>query len=468
MALLPLFAIGRGGLLAQEIGLTVAGNNIANANTPGYTRTRAVLSQEVPGQYAGVLIGRGVRAQRVEQVVDQLLEARLRVVTTEQGEAIARRDHLVALSAVANDLDDPSLATVLDAFFAAADGLARNPGGLAEREVLLARGEALADETNGRASRLARLQRDIDDRIAALVSEANDEIERLATLNTAIVNAEVDGQVAAGLRDERTLVLQSLARKVGIEAIDTGQLGTRISLANGLVLVEGGRVVHRLAAEPGSTPGLDGGPLRDLGVRRSNSSYVVLPSVALRGEIAGLRAVRDGELVEAATRLDLFASTLASAVNAVQQHPSARDLDGNATAGVPFFAGTTAATLQLALSDPRTIAAARSTQPGDAANALALVGVRGAAQGALNGTTLSGWLAAEQARLGQDAARAEDAATAADLRASQVRSEREAVSGVNLNEELANLLRFQHAFEASARVIAVADRVLDELVNLVR
>ncbi len=78
------------------------------------------------------------------------------------------------------------------------------------------------------------------------------------------------------------------------------------------------------------------------------------------------------------------------------------------------------------------------------------------------------WGGGTACRIGQEAGLADDVATAAELLATQVRSEREAVSGVNLNEELANLLRFQHAFEASAKLVAVADRVLDELVNLVR
>lgn len=468
MALLPLLGIARSGLLAQELGLTATANNIANANTPGYSRTRVVLAQEVPTQLGGVLMGRGVRAERVEQVVDLLLDARLRAVGGERAEAAARRDALLRLSALATDLEEPSLSSAVNAFFDAADAFARNPAGLPERQALLGRANALADEVNCRARQLADEQRSLDERIAALVGEANGEIERVAALNAAIANAEVDGQRATGLRDEREVALQSLARKVSVEVIDTGRLGTRVALANGVVLVEGGRVVHRLGAEPGATAGLDAGPLRDLGIVRPDGTFLAVPGVAGRGELAALRAVRDGDLVQAATRLDLFAASLAGAVNAVQQDPAALDLDGNPTVGVPLFTGVTAASLAVAVTDPRRLAAARSTEAGDATNALALAGVRNAPQAALGGTTLSQWLAAEQARIGGDAARAEDVAAATDLRLAQVRSQREAVSGVNLNEELTNLIRFQHAFEAAARVVGVADRILDEVVNLIR
>jgi len=468
MALLPLLDIARSGLLAQEVGLSVVGNNIANVNTPGYSRERAILAQEVPGQYAGALLGRGVRVRSVEQVVDPLIDRRLRGAGTDRGEQTARREQLARLSALANDLDEPSLATSLDTFFDAADALARNPAGMPERQVLLGRAAALAGEVNRRSQQLGTLQRAADDRIAALVAEANGEVDRIAELNGAIAGAELSGQAAAPLRDERELALQSLARKVGVDMIDVGQAGARVSLTNGVVLVEGARVVNRLAAEPGTTAGIDAAPLHDLGIAAPGGGFVPLASGYQHGEIAGLRSVRDGELMRAATQLDAFAATLASAVNAVQQNGAALDLDGNPTVAVPLFTGTTAATLGLAVTDPRRIAAARSTEPGDAANALALADLRSARHAGLGSATLSSWLAAEQARIGQEAGLADDVATAAELLATQVRSERDAVSGVNLNEELANLLRFQHAFEASAKLVAVADRVLDELVNLVR
>jgi flagellar hook-associated protein 1 FlgK len=468
MALLPLLDIARSGLLAQELGISVTGNNIANVNTPGYTRQRAVLSEEIPGQQgSNVLIGRGVRTERVEQIVDPLLERRLRSVMTDQGEQAARRDRLTQLAEALNDVREPSLATQLDAFFDATDGLARNPAGLAERETLLGAASALAAELNRRAGQVATLQRGADDTLVQRVGEVSDQLGRIAQLNVQIASAELGGQTAGAMRDERTVALQEVAKALGVDVQEGADGSMRVLAKNGVVLVDAGTVLHRLAVRGGAT-GLDGQLLHDVGITDAAGGFVDTPSAVAPGEIAALRDVRDGAIATASARLDGFADALAAAVNGVQQDAAARDLDGLATAGVPFFTGSGADGIAVAITDPRRVAAARSTDAGDNANALALADLRTATQTGLGGLSPSGWLASEQARLGQQAAQATDVARSSDLLAEQVQTMRDAVSGVNLNEELTSMLRYQHAFQAAAKLVNVADAMLDTLVNLVR
>lgn len=466
MGLLTALDIGRSGLLAQQLGLTVTGNNIANVNTPGYTRQRVELGSVQPALQQGVLVGRGVRAVSVQQVLDPLVDRRLRTAITDAGEDNLRRDLLGEVSSLLNDLTEPSLGTALDGFFDAADALARNPTGLAERQTVLGAGRALAGELNRRSQGLGALQRNADDRLLGLVGEANDEIDRIASLNQQIASAEVTGQSANELRDQRENALQSLGRKVGISAVETPNGAVRVSLANGPVLVEGGTVVNALATQ-GTTPGLDGGLLHEVGLA-GPGGFISTPASFQTGEFAAIVQVRDTDIPTASTNLDTFTATLASAVNGVQQNAAARDLDGLSTAAVPLFSGTTAATLSVAITDPRRIAAARSTEPGDNQNALALADLRTASQTGFGGVSPSGWLAAEVARVGQATAQAEDIAAASTQVQAQIQAQRDSISGVSLNEELTNLLRYQYAFQAAARVINVADSVLSELVNLVR
>jgi flagellar hook-associated protein 1 len=466
VGLLAALDIGRSGLLAQQLGLTVTGNNIANVNTPGYTRQRVDLGAVPPALQNGVLVGRGVRALSVQQILDPLVDRRLRNAITDAGEDNLRRDLLSDVSALLNDLTEPSLGTALDGFFDAADGLARNPGGLAERQTLLGAAGGLADELNRRATGLATLQRGADDRLLGLVAEGNDELSQIATLNTQIAAAEVTGQSANELRDQRETALQSLGRKVGITSVEAPNGGLRVSLLNGPVLVENGTVTNALATQT-TAPGLDGGFLHEVGLA-GPGGFISTPASFQTGEFAALIETRDGAIPTASANLDTFAATLASSVNAVQQNAAARDLDGLSTAAVPFFSGTTAESLSVAITDPRRIAAARSTQPGDNQNALALADLRTAPQAGLGGVSPSGYLASEVARVGQAAAQADDVAAASDHVFNQVQAQRDSISGVNLNEELTNLLRYQYAFQAAARVINVADTVLGELVNLVR
>jgi flagellar hook-associated protein 1 len=468
MGLLPALDIGRSGLIAAEMGLNVAGNNIANVNTPGYSRQRVVQGAIEPyADGTGVLIGRGVRVRSVEAVVDPLLDRRLRSLISDQRQAATRSDQLSQLAGVLSDLDDPSLAESVGAFFDAADALARNPGGGAERETLLGAANAVANELNRRNTALGQLQRGADYRLVALVREGNDALQRVADLNVSIADAESTGQSANSLRDERETALKDLAKTLGVSVTEYPNGTVRVAAENGLVLVDAGVVTRELTTET-SGNGIDGLPLHQVGVADANGGFMSLPGMFQRGEIAALLDVRDGDIPQARDNLDTVAASLGSAVNAVQQNAAAVDQDGNSTVGVPFFTGTTAATIAVAITDPRRIAAARSAQPGDAQNALALADLRGTTQAALGNTTFQGYLAAEQARLGQDAAQAEDLARASDLLTEQVQSQRDAVSGVNLNEELTNLLRAQRAFQAAARVISVADNVLGELMGLVR
>ncbi len=466
MGLLAALDIGRSGLLAQELGLSVTGNNIANVNTPGYTRQRVDLTSVPPALQHGVLIGRGARVQSVEQLLDPLVDRRLRNAITDAGEDAMRRDQLSGLSALLNDLSEPSLGTAVDAFFDAADGLARNPDGLAERQTMLGAARALAGEINRRAGGLGALQRSADDQTLGLVTEANDELDRIAGLNVEIAAAEVTGQSANELRDQREVALQSLGRKVGISVVEAPNGAVRVSLLNGPVLVEAGTVTNALATQA-TGPGLDGGLLHEVGLA-GPGGFISTPASFTTGEFAALAEARDTAIPTAAANLDTFASSLASAVNGVQQNAAARDLDGLSTVAVPFFSGTTAGSLAVAITDPRRIAAARSTQPGDNTNALAFADLRTAPQAGLGGVSPAGWLASEVARVGQAASQAEDVSAASTLVVDQVQSQRDSISGVNLNEELTNLLRYQYAFQAAAKVINVADNILGELVNLVR
>ncbi|MCW5893727.1 MAG: flagellar hook-associated protein FlgK [bacterium] len=468
MGLLPALDIGRSGLLAAEMGLNVAGNNIANVNTPGYSRQRVVQGAIEPyADGTGVLVGRGVRIRSVEQIVDPLLDRRLRSLISDQRQAATRSDQLERLAGVLSDLGEPSLAEAVGAFFDAADALGRNPNGGPERETLLGAARSVATELNRRNVALGQLQRGADERLVSLVREGNDALQRIADLNVSIADAESTGQSANSLRDERERALRDLAQTLGVSVTEYPNGSVRVAAENGLVLVDAGVVTRQLTTQT-SGNGIDGLPLHQVGVADANGGFMALPGMFQRGEIAALLGVRDGDIPKAQANLDTLAASLASAVNAVQQHAAAVDQDGNPTAAVPFFTGTTAGTIAVVITDPRRIAAARSAQPGDNQNALAFADLRTTAQAALGNTTFQGWLATEQSRLGQDAAQAKAVARASTLLAEQVQAQRDAVSGVNLNEELTNLLKAQRAFQAAARVISVADNVLGELMGLVR
>src|SRR5205823_5483386 len=212
MAISSLLGIAQRALLASETALGVVGNNIANVNTPGYTRQVPDLESDPSSVTAqGVLVGTGVHVAAVRQVLDPLLEKRLLGAETERRQQGAVRDQLSALASVLNELDQPSLGDAVDGFFAAADALARNPGGAAEREILLGQARTLADQLQQRSAAVAALQRGADDAYVAATTRANDALGRIADLNRAITAAEAGGERANDLRDRRRTALTALA-----------------------------------------------------------------------------------------------------------------------------------------------------------------------------------------------------------------------------------------------------------------
>jgi len=466
MSISPVFSIAQRALLTNEVALNVVGENIANVNTPGYTRQVPDLQANDPAPVGGgVTVGTGVHVAAVRQVIDPLLERQLLGAATDTGAAGTRSDQLSVLSSTLSDLDTPSLGSTLSGFFDAAYALARNPGGLAERETLLARAQALANETVRRHDAVASLQRSIDSRIVDTVDQANADLAHIAQLNTAIGAAQLGGNPANELRDQRRQALNDLAGIVGISSVEDARGIVTVSAANGLVLVSERTVTHPLAVQESGT-GIDGLPLHDVGTLDATGAFLSVSGAFDSGTLGALVGLRDGEVADAAAQLDTFATSLRDAVNLVQTDPAARDLDGNATTSSPLFAGTGAGDLTVALSDPRQIAAALSSAPGDNTNALQLAGLRSATEPGLGGISFTDYLAAQQAKLGEDAASASDASAANQALGQQLNAQRASLSGVNLNEELTNLLKYQRAFQAASQMIGVANSMLDDLLKV--
>jgi flagellar hook-associated protein 1 FlgK len=460
MAIFPPLAIGRDALLAHERALQVTGHNIANVNTPGFSRQRVLFEAVDPG-ISG--FGRGVRVIGVEQAVDPFLEARRLATASSLGGATTNRE---LLDRVQNlfPVQGPGIGSALQDFFAAANSLSTHPEELAVRSDVLGRAEALAAQLRGVAGGIAATQREADTRIVQAVDDANGLLASVARLNGAITASEFAGATASDLRDQRREALGALATILDVRVVEQQDGGVNVFTPGGRALVLG-PLASTLATQ-GVTPpaGLDGAPLTGIGLRDAGGGLVALDE-PLGGTIGALTTLRDQTLPAHAAALDTLAITLRDAVNAVQTDPAGRDLDG--AVGTPLFAGTGAADLTVALGDPRGIAAARSSNPSDNAGALALVGLADTTFAALGGSTLGDYFGTIQSAIGNQARSAADAATVEENVASALDGQRDAVSGVSLEEEFTDLIRFQRGFQAAAQLISTSNRLLDDLFGLV-
>jgi flagellar hook-associated protein 1 FlgK len=438
-------------LEAQRRGLEVAGQNIANANTVGYSRRTLILAERSalePGE-----AGRGVEVVQVRAVRDLFLEARLR--QEQQGLA---HDQVIteSLSVLEAQLGRPGEAVdaQLASFFGSFSALAEDPASLTLRDAALRESERLATSFNEMATRFDESRRDADVRLRSSVTEINRVVGDLARLGEQIgANAGVDTE---SLIDKRHVLLQELATLTDIAVTDTAGILT-VSLTSGQTLVSGTHVVGlTVEDEPGT------------GWARVLSSGEDVTTSLTGGELGGARHVRDVLMPSYETMLDRLAYSVATAANGV--HAGGADSYGNPGGDlfdVPVTEDGAAAALQVraAVSADAGLIVAGGASANDVARAMAALRDEPLVGGTSTATDYWGQIVY---RVGGDSASASRVQDGRQQVVTQLQRLREAASGVSLDEEAASLMRYQRAYEANARYFTVVNDVLEILMGLGR
>jgi flagellar hook-associated protein 1 FlgK len=442
-------------LQTQQYAMGVTGQNIANVNTPGYTR-RVVSFAAVPPSHGG-----GVEVQDVHAARDTLLEGRLL-----QQVPVGSREAAVAevLGLVETGIGAPgqALDARLDAFFSAYADLAESPTSPVARRQVQEAGTALAESFNQNLDRLEQVRQDADGRVRAVVDEVNDLTARVAEINGAMPAARLDGTQAA-LEDEQATLLRRLSELAGVHSIARQEGGVDLTVGNGRPLVVGANT-YRL--DLASAPGTGYATLRSQGE--------AIDGKLAGGRLGGLLHARDTLVTGYQSQLDTLASQTATQVNTL--HAAGYGLAG--TSGADFFSyssvpsGTAGAAKALRVdpgivNDNGTIAAGSVAVAGDNTAARQIAGLRD--ERVLNGNTATlgdGWGSLVY-QIGNDSRKASDAADTQAQIVLQMDAMRDQVSGVSLDEEALNLLKFQRAYEANARFFSAVDDMLLTLMNAV-
>ncbi len=429
-------------LNAQRYGLDVTGQNIANANTPGYTRQRADLAEvgPVPGisaLYATQHPNSSVTVSGTSRLNDPVVDARAR---SEHGRNGYLQTSAGTLSSVEGLVDEPSdhgLAEQLNDFWNSWASVANNPGDAAARNVVLQKAAGLASSINETSAALGRVTQSVTQQANAATDQINTAATALAQLNGDIAVATATGTNANALADQRDSLLMKLSDLSGAQAsIQPNGTAT--------VTIGGQTVVSSTTATA---------------VSLSPSNQIMVGGTPAGPAGGSLQALVDGlntALPGYAAQLDSVASALASTVNAAQA--SGYDLAGNP--GGPLFAGTTAATLSVVVTNPANLAA--SGTPGGnlgGSVALSMSQLGSSPTGAdVAYRNLIGTLATDVQRADQQAAVQQAVTTSVDGLA-------QSSAGVSFDEETTNLLTYQRAYQASSRVLTTVDETLDTLIS---
>jgi flagellar hook-associated protein 1 FlgK len=464
---------GRTGMTAAKTGIATTGHNISNATTEGFSRQRVQTTAETPrNSVGGHLIGDGTRVSRIERVNDEYIEKQIRNTGRDLAKMQEKDLALRQTEDIFNEMGGEGLNRIMSKFFNDFRRLSMEPENTAIRQSVRESSMAMISDFKRLRTSIEEVARGIDSRLDGYTSEANSLATQLRDLNLQIKKMEVAGSVPNDLLDRRDQTLKQLGSlmELTMHKSNDGQYTVEVRGVGPLVVgpnVQRFSVFRSQAENPNEIE-------NSLQVRTSSNSLGRITNKIQGGKIGALLEVRDHTLSTILNRLDELAYTVSESVNQVHEQGFTRD----GRTGVGFFKkippGTTGAANFLDLSeavksDINSIAAsAEPNSPGDNRIAIALSGLQG--QKLLNGgqTTVDDYYNSIVSDVGVASARNKDAMNQSQDIATQLNKIREQVSGVSIDEETANLMQYQNAFGASAKVIQVADEMLKTILDLKR
>jgi len=455
-SLLGTLSIATQALNVDQGALEVTSNNIANANTPGYSREQVILETAPTVTEGNIAYGQGVTLSQVQGIRDQVVELGVQQGLQQQGQINSYLDSMNQLQSLFNEAQGAGLQNSLSNFFNSLQSLSTDPTNLSLRQAVISAAQTLASAFNQASAGLAGIQSQLNQTVPQAVGQVNQLTQQIAQINGQIQTAQSSGANPNQLIDQRNQLVEQLSGLVGVNSTDAGDGTITLTTANGALLVAG-RQSFTLTTGKNASGNVD-----------VFSQGTDITSGLSGGSLSGYIQARDQGVASAQSNLDDLAAGLISAVNA--QQTAGYDLNGNP--GANFFkpwsgssnAGAAAA-MSVNLTDPSQVgASSSSTAQGDNSNALALANIEN--QTVVSGQTPTGYYSNFVAGIGTEVQQATNQQTAQNLVVQQLQNQKASISGVSLDEESANLIQYQTAYAAAARVVNIISQLAQTAITL--
>ncbi|MUK90804.1 flagellar hook-associated protein FlgK [Ornithinibacillus sp. L9] len=487
-------------LFTQQSAIYTTGHNISNANTEGYSRQRVNFEAttpfpsgsrnrpQIPGQ-----MGTGVQAGSVERIRDKFLDLQFRAENSKSGYWESMSEAIGRMESVMNEPSENGLANTMDKFWQSLEDLSVNPENSGARSVAVQRGIAVAETFNHLSDSLTSIQTDLKKEIDVTIEDANSILRQIDGINNQIRELEPHGYLANDLYDERDRLIDELSNIVNIRVEYDKSGESSPDIADGLVSIQMvndkgqpfDEPIYLLNGKPGEAEvhelSLDEDSVHNIKV--GNKDF---PISSETGKLSGLINAHgytvDGEVHGAATNftsmlndLNQMAKVFADEFNRV--HNEGHGLvepDGDQNNFFTYDEDNVIGTLRVEeaiIDNPDLIAASQSGSAGNGENALKLAEVftRVLTTDDENNlgkkTSVKGFYESLIGSLGVTAQEANRMASNTDILRSQVEDQRMSVSSVSLDEEMSNMIKFQHAYNAAARSMTTMDEMLDRIIN---
>lgn len=505
------------GLFTQQSALYTTGHNISNANTAGYSRQRVNMEPTLgyPGMGLNApktpgFIGTGVQAGSVQRIRDEFIDRQFRQETNKLGYYESRAKAIAQMEDVMSEPSEYGLDEAFRMFWSSLQDVSANPEDIAARKVAIQRAQHLADSFNYIDTQLKQIQGNLGNEIDVSITHINSVLEQIADINRQIQAVEPNGYVPNDLYDKRDMLVDELNEylPVSIQRVPSG--GNASDVAEGsytitlkpegqdpIILVHG-REFAKLSTMGTNGAAIDGNDTDNLldyvrvdwtGSATTDVSMVNgnLPTgnqlkqshfepgkgklLSLIDSYGYVNATdNEGYYPEMLKALDDLAETFITKFN--EQHALGFTLTTDthtSQAGQNFFEGTTAATIKVVddiINNPHYLAASdASDEEGNGQNALDLADLQSTPLGELDGGTFQSYYQGLIGQLGVDGQKVNQLKTTSETNRLSVENNRASMSSVSLDEEMTDMIRFQQAYNANARMITVIDETLDKIIN---
>ncbi len=465
-------------LLTHQFVFHVIGHNIANVNTPGYSRQRVELGVVRPFQVGFHFVGVGVDIIRIHAIRDDFLERQLQQEIEARGFANSLTGNFRVIEAIFNESTDAGISTALSNFFNAWNDLANNPTGLPERSTVLNNTKILADKIRETYRRLEEQRRVINNDIGVLVEEINEIGREIAQINYELSSKEgVNTPEINDLRDRRNVLLQKLGEKVAINVYENERHQVTVEIGGRPFVIGNDYNQVELVENPSNKN------FYDVYMNESGNMVDITDTID-GGALRAMLDVRDTYIPEYMTRLDNLAYGLITNVNAI--HVTGFDLNGNPA--LPLFTPYTppapgdyegaAAHIELnpaLVNNPEGLATSATGAVGDNQIALQIAELERSYNvvdsdndGTFDYGTFADYYHQLTTLVGAHASNAYTLEESEEGIIEYLENRRDEVSAVSLDEESATLLQFEKAYQVMARFMGTINKLTDIMVNLGR
>jgi flagellar hook-associated protein 1 FlgK len=477
-----LLETARRALLAQQMGMAVTGHNIANASTPGYSRQRLDLlpSPAIRAGASPATIGTGVLVDSVGRLRNRFIDQQMRSSNNSYGMAGSRYSILSQIEATFNEPSESGLSSAMNTFFSSWQELSTHPEDATVRNSLLLHARALTTTFQRLHKDMTALRGSLREEIDLKLDRINTLAKELTELNLQIIDSSTAGYDVSDLKDQRDLKLDELSQLANVTVSEDHRGSMTVAIGGAVIASSSGYLTLKAVPAPVATiAGTGFDQLRI--VSEPGGGEVSLAG----GEVGGILDTYNRAIPDYIGKLNQLAMALMTEVN--KHHAAGYGLQNPPQTGINFFMGVDAATIAIDLTDTSTGAAAgtnasinniaassSASEPGANDIALLIAGVLdrrpitdGGGATLLGGSSVGQFYQDLVGSIGSAINAADTEMRSSELVLNQLNQQREAVSGVSIDEEMANLIKFQRAFDAAARVVNSVNEMFETIIQMV-